>query len=531
MRPAVTMAALIDDKGASRDFDLISAKVIDHLGPLDGLVQTAFGHRPHIHRANARGSTMQNQELAVGFLGHIHRSGQNRRAVGLAQGALPDDDNRWHLFDVGEFMFGQLVERRAIRAHMHVIIGQIRRRTDQGDIGAFGPCLADPRVQHRRLVARVGADQHDIFRVINVFDRRRAHIGRTVARRQFRAIRAAFDRPAQTGDHLLERESRLDRSQITDQTGDFLALHGGGGGAERLAPSGFAQLAVLSDIGRIKALAAQPVPNETGLVGNPFLVHAVMVARQNPHHFAPLRIDANIRSQRIHHIDALGLAQFPRPRRKGIGLGGQRAHGAQVDDIALHIAVERLVQIGDDLAVLAAAGLAHLGDARHFGGETHAAGARNAARHRRAHKRAEVDVIHGALWLFEPRLGNAVGHGLILKVAFAALIANRAIERVVDEDKFHHPFARLFHHRRIGFHHGRLPLGTRAQILDLHRAGGRRFGRAADHFDKAHAAIARDGQTLVIAKTRHFHARLLTGLNQGHRPVHFNLLVVDNDLA
>ena len=43
---------------------------------------------------------------------------------------------------------------------------------------------------------------------------------------------------------------------------------------------------------------------------------------------------------------------------------------------------------------------------------------------------------------------DAIGHRLVLQVAFAALVADRAIERMVDEQEFHHAFARLLHHRR-----------------------------------------------------------------------------------
>ena len=55
LRAPITMAALIDHERTSRDLDLISTKVEDHLGPFGCLGQTAFGHCAHVHRANARG--------------------------------------------------------------------------------------------------------------------------------------------------------------------------------------------------------------------------------------------------------------------------------------------------------------------------------------------------------------------------------------------------------------------------------------------------------------------------------------------
>ena len=59
---------------------------------------------------------------------------------------------------------------------------------------------------------------------------------------------------------------------------------------------------------------------------------------------------------------------------------------------------------------------------------------------------------------------DAIGHRLVLQVALAALVADRAIERMVDEQELHHPFARLLHHRRVGEDLRRLAIRAGAQI-------------------------------------------------------------------
>jgi hypothetical protein len=84
------------------------------------------------------------------------------------------------------------------------------------------------------------------------------------------------------------------------------------------------------------------------------------------------------------------------------------------------------------------------------------------------------------------------------------LIANRAVERVIDEQELHHPFPRLLHHRRHG--------DDFLIVRDWKRAGSLRLGRPRLHLDKAHAAIAGDRQPLVIAETRDFLARKLARL-------------------
>ena len=79
--------------------------------------------------------------------------------------------------------------------------------------------------------------------------------------------------------------------------------------------------------------------------------------------------------------------------------------------------------------MLAAEDRAELLDARNFVGETDAARAMDAARHDGLDQRADILIAHGALAFVETAEVPAVGHGLILQVALAALIAgwgNRA---------------------------------------------------------------------------------------------------------
>ena len=204
------------------------------------------------------------------------------------------------------------------------------------------------------------------------------------------------------------------------------------------------------------------------LVGNPFLIDLFIEARQHPHHLRPARIDADVAALRIHHIDGFGLAQFPGPRVEGIRLGGQRAHRAQIHHIAGQFAGEGLFQIGGDFHVLAAAGGAQIGHARDFGGEAHAAGALDAAGHDGLDQRAHIFVFDRALVLVEAvERGAAIAHRLVLQIAFAALVADRAIQRMIDQQEFHHPFARLAGIRRSGVDLGGRAVLVGEDVLDL----------------------------------------------------------------
>ncbi len=133
-----------------------------------------------------------------------------------------------------------------------------------------------------------------------------------------------------------------------------------------------------------------------------------------------------------------GLCVFPRTRMELCRLRGQRANGAKIDDIALQFRSQRVFEIGGDLHVLAAANRAELGNAGDFGGEANAARAMDAAVHRGLDERADIFVFDRALVLGIARSIDAIAHRLILQVAFAALIADRAIERMVDQQEFHH---------------------------------------------------------------------------------------------
>ena len=138
------------------------------------------------------------------------------------------------------------------------------------------------------------------------------------------------------------------------------------------------------------------------------------------------------------------------------------------------------LEIGGDLHVLAAPDRAELGDARDLGHEADAARAMDAARHDGLDQRADILVLDRALVLAEARAVDAIGHRLVLQVALAALVADRAVERMIDQQELHHAFARLLDDGAIGAD-GRAACRSRPgrKIAHRHGAGGRRLGRAA----------------------------------------------------
>ena len=415
-------------------------------------------------------------------------------------------------------------------------IGQVGPLADQPDREIAGaPALADARIEHGRLVARIGADDQQRVGLLDAGDGGIEQVGRPAPLRVERgAILPAIEiADAEPAHQVLEREHLLDRGEIAGNRADARRrrrLDLGGDRAERLRPGCGAQPAVLADVRLVEALAAQAVDDVARLVGNPLLVHVVVDARQDAHHLAAAGVDADRGADRVHDVDRFGLVQLPRPRREGIGLRGQRADRAEIDDVALQLRRHRGFEIGGDLHVLAAADGAELRHARDFGGEADAAGAMDAAVHHRLDQRADILVLDRALVLVIAAVVDAVGHRLVLQIALAALVADRAIERMVDQQELHHPFARLAHHRALGVDHLGRAVAVRRQVLHAHRAGRLRL-RHADDLDQAHAAVAGDRQPLVEAEARNLGARGFARLEQRVLRRHLDLASVDDELG
>src|SRR5208283_4352668 len=150
-----------------------------------------------------------------------------------------------------------------------------------------------------------------------------------------------------------------------------------------------------------------------------------------------------------------------------------------------------VLDIRFDQHVLAPAGGAELRIALDLLAEAHAARAMNAARHVGRDQRPQVLVLDRALAFGEPRDIAAVAHREILQLALAALIADRTIERMIDQQKFHGRTLRGHRLRRAGEY-----------LHALHHRGGagRQRLRRLLHLDEAHAAIGGDGELGVIAE-------------------------------
>ena len=295
------------------------------------------------------------------------------------------------------------------------------------------------------------------------------------------------------------------------------------------------------------------------LVRDPLLVDELVRARLDAHHLAGAGVDLDVRAAAVEHVDRGGGAELPRAGGEGVpaaeraegrgsargGGGGVRGEGAEgkggggggragahglfvraptgqrsmtLPDISVSSVA---LDVRADLHRVAAADAPQHRDAGDLLGEAHAARAVDAPRHHGLHERAVVLVLGRALHLAVARAVGAVQHRLVLQVALAPLVADRAVERVVGEEILHHPLARLLHHRRVG--------------VDLHPrhrregARGHRLRRLLD-LDQAHPAVPRHRQPLVEAEARHVDADRLARLQHRRALLDHDGRPVDDDL-
>ncbi len=246
-----------------------------------------------------------------------------------------------------------------------------------------------------------------------------------------------------------------------------------------------------------------------------------MDARQHAQDLRPARIDPDVAADRIHDIDGFGFYQLPRAGDECVRLRGQRADRTQIDDVGRQFGIERTLDIGGDLHVFAAPGGAQLLNPGDFSQKANTARAVNAAVHAGLDQRTKILVGDGALVLLVAAAVETVGHRLVLQIALAALIADRTIERVIDQQEFHHPFLRLDRLWRLGENHH--SVGRR------HRARSYRFWRFL-YLNETHPAISGNRQALVEAEMRNLDPGMLTGLQDRRASRHLDLGPIDRQL-
>src|SRR5690606_9838559 len=233
---------------------------------------------------------------------------------------------------------------------------------------------------------------------------------------------------------------------------------------------------------------------ETIAIGEPDLVNRLILPRHDAHDASAQHMRVHVRAEAVMRRNQRMLSHLPGARPVAERLVVERTDRAKVDDVSRQLVIDALLDVRSDLGRLGAANGAEFLEALDFLCEAHTTRAVDAARHVGGDERTDILVLHDPLALGVARNVAAEAEGEILQLALAALIADGAIERMVDEQELQDRLLRTDRFRRAGedFH----AFGHRSG------AGGQRLGRFLD-LHEAHAAVGCDAELLVIAEARH----------------------------
>ena len=257
---------------------------------------------------------------------------------------------------------------------------------------------------------------------------------------------------------------------------------------------------------------------ETVTVGNPAFVDFFVFKRQHTQHAIIFDLNNQVCASRIMRADRLAARQLPCPGAVTKGLACQCAHRAQVNHVAREFGVHRHADKSFDFGVLTPVGHAEFHHAGNLLTKTNASGAMNAATHfLHRNERAGVFLGNHALFFVVARCAAAIANSQVLQLAFTALIADWAIERVVDQQKLHHTLLGL---------DGFLVFGMHDHALGNRRGTRRHWLGSFLDIDQTHAAIRCNTELFVITKMRNIGAGLLGRVHHRASFNHFDLLAV-----
>jgi hypothetical protein len=238
---------------------------------------------------------------------------------------------------------------------------------------------------------------------------------------------------------------------------------------------------------------------------------------------AAAHVDLDVTAPAAARADRASGVQVPDPDLKPEVAVRQRAHRTDVHHVARILVVEVVAGEEADLRVVAAAEDPQLAGAGDLVAEAHAPRAQDAALGVQDHVGAQRHRLGLAdLVLHHPRVVEPVLHVVDLEPALARLVADRAIEWVVDQVELHDGPARLLD-----------PLGLRPHdhAVGGHRVAGNGRPRGPLDVHHAQAALPGDGESRMVAVVGHLHPDLAGRLDEVGAGGDLELLTVDRQLG
>jgi len=250
-----------------------------------------------------------------------------------------------------------------------------------------------------------------------------------------------------------------------------------------------AESAVLADHGGLQAVGMVDVlVEEAALIADPLVVDGHVFARDDAAQGVHALVEAQVAADGAVGADAGRLAKLPRPVFEARDAVGQRADRANVDDAARGLRIHRLSgeDVNDRLApALEQADLRLVLPLFEIADAAPAKDAALLVEHDQVADR--VVLLLAPLGLHEFARARAILHRVVLQRALAAFVADRAVERVVDENEAEDGLPRLPHCLAVGDHRHAFAHADRTCCV---KAASARAGK----FDQAHAARAQGVQ-------------------------------------
>ena len=195
-------------------------------------------------------------------------------------------------------------------------------------------------------------------------------------------------------------------------------------------------------------------------------------------------------------------------------LVAESAHRAEVDDVAGELVVEWMAREDVDLFFTTTGRYHQLCGARNFASEPHAPRAHDAAIDEERDGRADVATAAREGMEIGAALRLAVLEVVVLEQAFARLVADRAVDRMVDEERLLDAGPAVFDQLAFGDDHRailRRRLAARHQLR--HHRDLACGGIAGAGLDQAHPATGHDRQAGMPAIVGNFGAGAASGLD------------------
>jgi len=345
--------------------------------------------------------------------------------------------------------------------------------------------LVQPQREHRRLLLRPRSEHHDRGALLDLGDPQRVLLGSEAGQR-IELVVEVGGAEGLAGEALEQPRllvGALGRAQHADGVGPVLVTDGAQPTAGLLDGLLDADLAVLFAItphhGSAHPVGAIPAGDAVApAVAEPHVVDERVVPRGEALHLVLAAVDVDVAAIGTLRAHTPGSLEVPGAGDEAVLAVGERAHRADLGEVALEGGAQRPAVEGRHRGLHPAL----LEDDLLLAGDlvvvAHAAPAEDTAllveldAVRQRHRLVEVHLVGDR----HPRRLGTVADGEVLEVALAAAVADRAVERVVEEQELEHTLTRLRHRVGLGVDHhpladvggaGRLQLG---HLLDLDQA-------------------------------------------------------------